>query len=288
MTKVPVLIFHKNYENYLKINCEITSQNNEVIVLGDKSSKDLEKIDNVSFYNYEDFINFEKIDYYKKYFKTYNSKSSEIVWLWYFRLFAIIDFLEQKKIKTIFHIDSDNILLKNINEIQYKHPNAYLVSNDWTDIHMSGSIHSGRTTLDFYKLFEDLYKDVFINKTKLDLLKNKIDYHEKNGGGGICDMTFYYLIDKLDLLSVDNLMLPKGKIGNRTVFMNNFGNGEGYNSKNQYEMNGKYIKIYKNKKLKKNLIFDIVNDEFLEIINIHFQGKAKRKMNKLLRYKYFI
>ena len=42
-------------------------------------------------------------------------------------------------------------------------------------------------------------------------------------------------------------------------------------------MNGKYIKIYKNKKLKKNLIYDFVNDEFLEIINIHFQGKAKRK-----------
>ena len=48
--------------------------NNEVIVLGDKSSKVLENIDNVSFYNYEDFINFEKIDYYKQYFKTYNSK----------------------------------------------------------------------------------------------------------------------------------------------------------------------------------------------------------------------
>ena len=114
--------------------------------------------------------------------------------------------------------------MKNINEIEYKHPNAYLVSNDWTDTY--DRKHSfWRDYIRFFISFLKTYKDVFINKTKLDLLKNKIAYHEKNGGGGVCDMTFFYLIDKLNLLNVDNLMLPKGEIGSRTVFMNNFGNG---------------------------------------------------------------
>ena len=43
MANVPVLIFHSNYENYLKINCEITSENNNVIFLGDETCERLAK-----------------------------------------------------------------------------------------------------------------------------------------------------------------------------------------------------------------------------------------------------
>ena len=56
MANVPVLIFHSNYENYLKINCEITSENNNVIFLGDETCERLGKINNVDFYNFNDFI----------------------------------------------------------------------------------------------------------------------------------------------------------------------------------------------------------------------------------------
>jgi hypothetical protein len=66
--------------------------------------------------------------------------------------------------------------------------------------------------------------------------------------------------------------------------MNNYGNGEGFYSRNQYEMKGKYIKIYKNRKEGKNYIFDKHNKEYLELMNIHFQGKAKRHMNKYLTF----
>ena len=49
-------------------------------------------------------------------------------------------------------------------------------------------------------------------------------------------------------------------------------------------MKGKYIKIFKDKKKRKNYIYDTVNKEYLELMNIHFQGKAKRKMNTFLKY----
>tara|TARA_B100001250_G_scaffold13960_1_gene12197 strand:+ start:13772 stop:14635 length:864 start_codon:yes stop_codon:yes gene_type:complete len=282
MENVPVLIFHKNYENYLKINCEITSQNNKVILLGDKSSERLGKIQNVDFYNFNDFIDHEKIDYYKQYFINYNSKG-DFIWIWYFKLFAILDFLNKKNIDSIFHIDSDNILLDNINEIDYKCENSYFILNDWDEFHMTGSIHSGLTSKKLYKLFVDLYEDIFVNKSKLNLIQHKIDFHKKNGGGGICDMTFFYLMDKLNLVENDNLLFPKKKGDSNAVFMTNYGYPEGFLTRDQYLMRGKYIKIFKDRKKRKSFIYDTVNKEYLELMNIHFQGEAKRKMNSLLK-----
>ena len=111
MEDVPVLLFHNNYENYLKINCEITSANNEVIFLGDSSCQKLDKIQNVDFYDYRDFIDTKKMKYYQDYFVSYNTKG-DFIWIWYFKLFSILEFLKQTQKKSIFHIDSDNILLE--------------------------------------------------------------------------------------------------------------------------------------------------------------------------------
>lgn len=283
MNEVPVLMFHKTYSNYLKVNCQITGKNNKIIFLGDSSCSKLEKVKNVQFYDFNDFIDHKKMDYYKSYFKSYNTKG-DFIWIWYFRLFAILEFLEKSKIESIFHIDSDNVLLADINQIKYKNENSYFILNDWDEYHMTGSIHSGLTNKYFYNLFKNLYEDVFINESKLPLIQHKIDFHKKHGGGGICDMTFFYLMNKLKLLEVDNLIFPQ-QIGERKViFMNNYGNGEGFYSRNQYEMKGKYIKIYKNREEGKNYIFDKHNNEYLELMNIHFQGKAKRHMNKYLTF----
>ncbi|MDB4247436.1 hypothetical protein N9838_00585 [Acidimicrobiia bacterium] len=283
MTDVPVLIFHNSFSNYLKVNCEITSRNNKVIFLGDSSCSKLGNIENVDFYNYNDFINYEKIDYYKTYFKNYNTKG-DFVWVWYFKLFAILDFLNEMNMETIFHIDSDNILLDNINKLNYSKPNSYFVLNDWNDVHMTGSIHSGLTSKNLYEVFVDLYEDIFVNKSKLNLIQHKIDFHKVNGGGGICDMTFFYLMNKLNLLENDNLLYPKIVDDSKVVFMTNYGNGEGFETRDQYLMQGKFIKIFKDKKNTKNYIFDKKNNEYLQLMNIHFQGKAKKKMNNFLKY----
>ena len=65
--------------------------------------------------------------------------------------------------------------------------------------------------------------------------------------------------------------------------MNNISNSEGYEYQDQYKMNRKYLDI--RKKEGKNLLYDIKHNEYLNVLNIHFQGKAKKKMNKLLKYK---
>ena len=50
---IPVVIFHQGYKPYLKINCQITAKNNNVILLGDPSLEKLSKISNVEFVNTE-------------------------------------------------------------------------------------------------------------------------------------------------------------------------------------------------------------------------------------------
>ena len=70
---IPVVIFHQGYKPYLKINCQITAKNNNVILLGDPSLEKLSKISNVEFVNTEDIIKKEKIDYFKNHFINYNT-----------------------------------------------------------------------------------------------------------------------------------------------------------------------------------------------------------------------
>ena len=114
------------------------------------------------------------------------------------------------------------------------------------------------------------------------MVKEKIKYHtDVNGkyvGGGISDMTLYYLLANQNIIEVDNLLNPKNNI----VFMNNINNGEGYESKDQYSLNYNMIDITFNKN-NNCLIHDKVNNKKLQIFNIHYQGGAKRFMNEQLK-----
>tara|TARA_B100001996_G_scaffold101893_1_gene76437 strand:- start:2077 stop:2946 length:870 start_codon:yes stop_codon:yes gene_type:complete len=287
MTKTKVLIFHTGYEDYLKFNCEITSKKNEIVIIGDESVSNLSKINNVEFVNYEKYINDEKIKYLKSYFKPYNTVDEKYVWLWYLRIFITKLFMDDYKVSKIFHIDSDNILLENINDFIFEKDNAYLVNNDFGNpFAMTASIHSSLLRNDFFNQFIKLYEDIFINKTKFKLIEEKIKFHEENGGGGICDMTLFYLLEKLNLIKVQNLMLPvKTRSNNEFIFMNNLNNPLGYDSRYQYKKSYKgIVKIYKEKN--EFTIFDSTKNKHVNIANVHFQGKAKKYLNKKALQKY--
>ncbi len=282
---IPVVIFHQGYKPYLKINCQITAKNNNVILLGDPSLEKLSKIPNVEFVNTDDIIKKEKIDYFKSHFVNYNTVNEKSVWLWYLRVFSLGQFLQDYKIDKIFHIDSDNILLKNINDYIFKADNAYCISKDWHEYTMSASIHSGLLNTNFFKQFENLYYNLFISKEMFYLIEKKIKYHNENGGGGVCDMTLFYLLDKLGLLKVQNLLIPNKINHKEYVFINNINTGEGYEIQNQFKMKSKSIQVLKDNKNFENKIFDLNHNKDLYIYNIHFQGPGKKKMNSFLKYK---
>ncbi len=66
-----------------------------------------------------------------------------------------------------------------------------------------------------------LYEDIFINKSKFNLIKDKINHHKSNPGG-VCDMTLYHYIVKFGLVDMQNLMDPVEIDGKKFVFINNF------------------------------------------------------------------
>jgi hypothetical protein len=283
---IPVLIIHEGYKEYLKINLEITGKNNKIYLIGDKSVEHLGNIKNVTFVNIDKYNNNLQIIQYANNFINYSSNSKSFEFLCFKRVFILKLFMNEYNFDKIFHIDSDNILLKNINDYVFSKDNAYVCNKNWHKNRMSNSIHSGLLDKKFVLEFEKLYEDIYINKNKLHLIKEKINYHTKNNNfvnGGICDMTLYYLLNQEKIIDVENLMENKVINNKKIVFMNNINNGEGPDSKEQYELINNIIKIQKSSNGEDNYLYDKINKQFLVLMNIHFQGGAKSLMNENLK-----
>lgn len=283
MSDISVVIIHIGYRDYLRCNLEITGKNNSVYLIGDESTKHLGCLKNVSFVNINKYINSEKIAHYKKYFVNYSSNSADLEFLCFVRIFIIQQFLIDNNLKHIIHIDSDNILLKNVNDLFFTEENAYVMTQNSHINQMSNSIHVGLLSSDFCIKFEALYNDIYVNKSKLPLIEDKIMHHSAGDGkyinGGICDMTLYYLLHKTGMIKVQNLCNPMVINDKKYVFIDNANNGVGGESQNQYELENNVMKFYKSEDGKDILVYDTFHKEFYVLCNIHFQGPAKRLLN---------
>ena len=125
------------------------------------------------------------------------------------RVFIMQEFMLKEGYKQIFHLDSDNVLLKNINDFRYNNATAYCIPSIQDNYRMDSSIHCGLLDTKFFLEFEKLYSGLYINKKQFHLIEKKISYHKKNNiRGGITDMTLYYLLQKLQKVTPQNLMKP--------------------------------------------------------------------------------
>ena len=272
-----IIIVHVGYKPYLETNIQITSKTNKIVLIGDDSLAYLAKYPNVEFFNVNRYINDEKIVYYKKHFKNYSSNNSNFQWLCFQRIFIIKLFLKESNLFKIFHIDSDNVMLYDINNYVFNKENAYIMCQNYNNPnHMAHSVHAALISQNMCLEFEKLYEDLYINESKLQLIENKINFHKNEHGGyragGICDMTLYYILSNEKIIEVQNLLQPSvGKDGETYVFNNIISSGEGAISKSQYHNN---IIAY--------TIFDNINKKNYNLMSIHFQGGSKELLNKEL------
>ena len=272
-SKVPVLVCHFGKDEYVKNALRVSSKNNKIIFIGD-SEENTKGIDNVDFIDVRNFMQSEKIIHYKNYFKPYNTSDSYFVWLWYLRVFILGEYTFQTNIDSVFHIDSDNVLLGDISNYNFQ-KNCVLYSSNTDANYMSGSIHSGLLNKQFFNKFEDLYSDIFVNKSKYHLIENKVKFHENFGNGGICDMTLFYLIYIANNENIQNLLsINTDKNTEGVVFMNDLNDSEGLESKKQFKTDRENrIEIFNFEN--EFFIYDLLRKCFVKIMNIHFQGKAK-------------
>ena len=274
VSEVPVLVCHFGKDEYVKNALRVSSKNNKVIFLGD-SDENTQGIDNVDCIDVRNFMQSEKIIHYKNFFKPYNTSDSYFVWLWYLRVFILSEYISQTNIDSIFHIDSDNVLLRDINNYNFQKEIAYCIPPNEDENYMTGSIHSGLLNKQFFNNFEDLYSDIFVNKSKFHLIENKVKFHENFGYGGICDMTLFYLNYVADKENIQNLLsINTNKNTEGVVFMNDLNDSEGPDSKKQFKTDRKNkIKIFNFEN--EFFIYDLFGKCFVKVMNIHFQGKAK-------------
>ena len=286
MKNINTVVVHDKISDFLETSLRITSKNNKVFLIGNESVKHLEKYENITFVDIKKYFNNKKFKFYREKFEHFGDKDEYSYYFWFMRLFLIYEFMKDYNLENIFSCDSDNLLLKNINDYSFKAKNAICIPKVWEDHWFTSSVHAGLITQEFCENYEMLYEDIFINKSKFNLIQDKIQHH-KNNPGGVCDMTLYHYIVEMELVEMQNLLEPINIGNEKHVFINNFANGEGINSQEQFKTKRKKIKVYYSKKTQSNLVYDKINGEYLNLFNLHFQGKSKRFINEKLEKKLY-
>ena len=278
-----MVIIHTGYVDYLKVNIEITGKNNNIILVGDASVKEVcRNHKNVVFVSIDKYSNSEWLKEKVSCFVNYSSNSIENEWSEYHKLFILYMVMTDLKLEKVFHISSETVLLKNINTYPFMKKNAYCIPIN-PPMRMSANMNSALVSIDLCNALIKLYEGIYKTKDKFSLIDSKIKIHydkEKNQyvNGGVCLGTLLYLIYEQGDVEVQNLLEEQ----NGLVFTNSILNNEGVDSKEQYVLNNNIINIEPTKD-GKNLVFDIINDKTLDTMNIHFHGNSRNLMTEQLK-----
>lgn len=280
MDTIPIVIFHIGNQIYFQKCVAINSKRNKVYVIGDDSNKDLFTNNvNVTFVHINELYS-EEMEEFKKYYVHYDfTVSIRILLLWFSCIFYLKQFFIKKGYTYICHVDSDCIVLEDVNTIfRNRKTLSYSLQPDEQRINpynMTGSIHNGLLNLEFCNKFIDLCFDIYKTKTKFHLIEPKIRWHTTNHiAGGICNMTLFYLLyseklvenifDTNELLYIDN---------EPCVFDHTISSEYGYLGRNTYKKkdNAKLILRKDDKYYFETKPFN----DIIRVLSIHFQGDSK-------------
>jgi hypothetical protein len=283
--EIPLYIFHIGDQEYFKKCVEINSLKNKVYIVGNDTNKDLfKKNDNVVHIHVKDIDNGE-VNRLKNCFVNYSSSDINYEIKCFLRVFYLKQLMLITGINSFFHVDSDCIIYENISEIFNQNPhvkNAYSLQKNYEKTnphHMVGCIHNGLMSLELCEVFIKLCYDIYENKSKLNLIQNKINYHkQQNIGGGICDMTFFWLIYSEKFCEIHDL--------NDIIFFENEKCTFDHNINIDYGFlgDGTYKKFNNIKSIinKDNKKYAITNSgEMIRLLSIHFAGGAKKILETL-------
>jgi hypothetical protein len=281
---IPIYIFHLGNHLYFQKCVDINSNFNKVHIIGDDSNKFTFKNNaNVFHHHIDEFNTSTEIQKMKTCFQNYSTNAHTFEFLCFLRVFYLKELILKTSITRFFHVDSDCIVLEQLHKIPFASAIAYsLHSHQPKEMPyiMAGSIHNALLNLDFCNTFITLCFDVYDNKSKMNLLQPKIDWHcATKTGGGICDMTFYWLLHTEKLVQVEDLNTPRIIDGEMCVFDHQLNSSYGYQSCTTFKKTEKNIKeiLSENKKV----YFITLNGLKIRTLSIHFQGSEKELLAAL-------
>lgn len=277
---IPIVIIHTGNQEYLHTNLKYIkykNQNNNIYLLGDDSNSNVISY-GIQHINLNELYS-QLITIFENNFVNYSTNNHNFELICFLRIFFLYNWMIKYNIEKCVHLDSDCVLVENLNNIYNDYNIAYSYQDKTqNEYHMVGSVHNSFLTKEFCKKFIDLCFRIYVTKEDYKLIEPKILYHKKNNiPGGICDMTIYYLLVKHNIININNL----NDIINDSTYINNINDTYGCDGNDTWLTN-KYGKITI---IKENELFYAIRKSTntkIKLNTLHFQGGAKQLMNNIL------
>ncbi len=281
--KTPVVISHSGDDEYFKAVVIIAAQKNPVFVIGDSVNQHTFKgMQNIQHIHNAD-LQTKELEAFDASFINYSSNSREEEFRCFRRVFLVQQFMHLNRHEQVFHLDSDCLLLEDVSKLFPAQPatpaTAYALMPNYYPYLMAGCIHNALLSSDFCQAFAQLCADIYISKSKFSLIEPKINWHRENNiGGGICDMTMYYLLHAEKIVSVLDLNQAYMIEKEVCIFDHNINVEFGPAGNNTFTLANGLKKVLKNND---KYYCETKDGSLIRALTLHFQGAAKRSIKEV-------
>lgn len=163
------------YLIYTLKQVKLTNPECRIILLGDQENKNTAKIANVEHYYFKDYDNSAEILKFEAVFKHIAGiKHKKEFWTKFVfkRWFYIHNFIRKNNIDSFWHFDSDNMILSNLEDQEYKFKD-FDCTEQCNGICMNGYISSFDVVDGYVNKINDLFVDEeYLNEQKIDFINN--------------------------------------------------------------------------------------------------------------------
>ena len=265
---IPVFFYHYGYQDYLGLCVRQTSQNNRVILIGDKDNEHLGQLDNVEHYFASDYQ--EGVENFATNYCHLNSSSVKYELMCYVRWIITRNVAQILGIDALFYSDSDNLIYSDLSKV-YKNIGSPSLALS-VPYHQPPFRHVATGAVSYWslevlKMFCDFMLRYYVDEDWFEILQKKWNWHQKERvGGGICDMTILWHF----VQQTPHTLLTR--VDDQSAFNHNIRGGANYYL-DEYEVKEGIKKIY----FKEGFPWcqNLITGEEVMFHNLQCQGSAK-------------